>query len=66
MLFDSLHPEWQAALGKALTQPSLQAPSHFLNTEAFAGKTILPPHPLWFNALNTTPLSQVKVVILGQ
>ena len=32
----------------------------------YAGKTIYPPKALIFNALETTPLDQVKVVILGQ
>lgn len=31
-----------------------------------AGATVYPPGPLIFNALDSTPLSQVKVVILGQ
>ena len=34
--------------------------------EKAAGKTIYPPGPMIFNALNSTPLEQVKVVILGQ
>jgi uracil-DNA glycosylase len=38
----------------------------FLAEEKKQGKTIYPPAPEYFNALNTTPLSQVKVVILGQ
>jgi uracil-DNA glycosylase len=38
----------------------------FLAEEKKLGKTIYPPAPDYFNALNTTPLSQVKVVILGQ
>jgi len=40
--------------------------SEFLRTEKAAGKVIFPPGPLIFNALNSTPLAQVKVVILGQ
>jgi uracil-DNA glycosylase len=38
----------------------------FLAAEKAAGKMIYPPGSLWFNALNHTPFSQVKVVILGQ
>jgi uracil-DNA glycosylase len=37
-----------------------------LQSERDAGKQIYPPAKLWFNALDTTPLDQVKVVILGQ
>ena len=38
----------------------------FLAAEKATGKMIYPPGSLWFNALNHTPFSQVKVVILGQ
>lgn len=38
----------------------------FLIREKEQGKIILPKGSLWFNALNSTPLDQVKVVILGQ
>src|SRR5690554_2535186 len=38
----------------------------FLQVEKQAGKVIFPPAPLMFNAFNSTPFSQVKVVILGQ
>lgn len=38
----------------------------FLVAEKQAGKHILPKSSEWFNALNSTPFDQVKVVILGQ
>jgi uracil-DNA glycosylase len=38
----------------------------FLISEKKSGKVIFPPGPLIFNALNSTPFDQVKVVILGQ
>lgn len=38
----------------------------FLRSEKNKGKVIFPHSSLWFNALNSTPLNQVKVVILGQ
>lgn len=38
----------------------------FLADEIHQQKTILPNPSLWFNALNTTRLEEVKVVILGQ
>jgi uracil-DNA glycosylase len=39
---------------------------NFLIGEIKRGKTILPKPPLWFNALNSTPLDRVKVVVIGQ
>ena len=38
----------------------------FLQEQESAGKTIYPKQTLRFNALNLTPLENVKVVILGQ
>lgn len=38
----------------------------FLRNEKSQGKQIFPPGEQIFNALNTTPLGRVKVVILGQ
>jgi len=38
----------------------------FLLLEKQNSKNILPQSNLWFNALNSTPLNNVKVVILGQ
>jgi uracil-DNA glycosylase len=38
----------------------------FLIEEKKADKVIYPPNHLIFNALNTTPLDRVKVVIIGQ
>lgn len=39
---------------------------NLLKTERLAGKIIYPPGGLIFNAFNTTPFQQVKVVLLGQ
>ncbi len=44
----------------------MQELGEFLNQEKREGKTILPPKNLWFHALNSTPLDEVKVLILGQ
>lgn len=38
----------------------------FLENEIAKDTQIFPEHKHWFNALNSTPLDQVKVVILGQ
>ncbi|UJS24916.1 uracil-DNA glycosylase [Thiothrix winogradskyi] len=62
----TLPPSWQAAIGAEFTKPYLLTLSHFLQAEAVAGKHILPPPEQRFNALQSTPLDQVNVVILGQ
>lgn len=61
-----LEPAWKAALLEEFQQPYMQALGDFLRHEKAAGKIIYPPGPLIFNALNSTPLDSVKVVILGQ
>jgi len=55
---DSLLPEFDKDYIKSLKT--------FLRAEKDKGKVILPHSSLWFNALNSTPLDQVRVVILGQ
>ena len=55
---DSLLPEFDKDYMKSLKA--------FLSAEKGKGKVIFPHSSLWFNALNSTPLDQVKVVILGQ
>jgi len=55
---DSLLPEFDKDYIKSLKA--------FLRAEKDKGKVIFPHSSLWFNALNSTPLDQVKVVILGQ
>lgn len=62
----TLPPSWQAALGAEFTKPYLLSLSEFLQAEAARGKQILPAMEQRFNALQSTPLEQVKVVILGQ
>jgi len=61
-----LHPEWKKVLGAEFGKPYMKQLRAFLKTELKKGKTIYPRGPDIFNALNTTPLSRVKVVILGQ
>jgi len=61
-----LDAEWLQRLQTEFDAPYMQQLRHFLVTEKAAGKIIYPPGSLWFNALNHTPFSQVKVVILGQ
>ncbi|MFS0826018.1 uracil-DNA glycosylase [Pseudomonas phoenicis] len=61
-----LEPSWKAALRAEFDQPYMHQLREFLRQEYAAGKQIYPPGPMIFNALNSTPLPQVKVVILGQ
>lgn len=61
-----LHKSWLAHLQGEFDQPYMQGLRAFLLGEKSANKTIYPEGKLIFNALNSTPLDQVKVVILGQ
>jgi uracil-DNA glycosylase len=61
-----LHPEWLAALKTEFEQPYMRQLKAFLLARKQAGAVIYPPGPQIFNALDSTPLSSVKVVILGQ
>lgn len=61
-----LEPGWRKALAEEFDKPYMRELKAFLLEQKVAGKTIFPPGPLIFNALNSTPLAQVKVVILGQ
>lgn len=57
---------WQQALANEWDKPYMQVLEKFLHYEEAKGKTILPFKAHWFEALNITPLDEVKVVILGQ
>ncbi|MDP6969733.1 MAG: uracil-DNA glycosylase [Gammaproteobacteria bacterium] len=61
-----LHPSWLSRLESEFDQPYMQQLKQFLQQEKQQGKVIFPPGKQIFNALNTTPFDQVKVVILGQ
>lgn len=61
-----LDQEWLRLLQPEFDAPYMQQLRAFLAAEKSAGKVIYPPGALWFNALNHTPFSKVKVVILGQ
>jgi len=61
-----LEPSWKEALRAEFDQPYMTQLREFLRQEYAAGKQIYPPGPMIFNALNSTPLDKVKVVILGQ
>jgi len=57
---------WLGALKNEFESEYFKALKAFLLAEKKAGKTIFPPGPEIFNAFNSTPLHQVKCVILGQ
>ena len=59
-------PEWQALLEREFEQPYMQQLKAFLQQQKNQQKVIYPHSSNWFHALETTPLSNVKVVILGQ
>ena len=61
-----IEESWKAALKQEFDQPYFQALASVLKKEKAEGKIIYPPGALIFNAFNTTPFEQVKVVILGQ
>lgn len=61
-----LDDSWKTALAASFLQPYMANLRLFLAEQKKLGKTIYPPASEYFNALNTTPLNQVKVVILGQ
>ena len=61
-----LESSWLRELEDEFNKEYMQKLRAFLVNEIKMGKTILPEPKLWFNALNSTPLDKVKVVILGQ
>lgn len=66
----SINPQieasWLEVLAPEFQKEYFQNLKAFLVAEKRAGKTIYPPGKLIFNAFNSTPFDQVKVVILGQ
>jgi len=61
-----IEPSWKDALADEFGKPYFHALAQRLRQMKREGRTIYPPGPLIFNAFNTTPFEQVKVVILGQ
>ena len=57
-------PDWQPTVDRFLEGPAGQQLDHFIRRRLAAGAVIYPPQPL--QALTLTPLSRVKLVILGQ
>jgi len=61
-----IEPGWKKVLNAEFTKPYFKEAVNFLKTEKMAGKIIYPPGSLIFNAFNSTPFENVKVVLLGQ
>jgi len=59
-------PSWQAALNSEFEQAYMKELTAFLQAEKDQGKLIYPQSSDWLHALDTTPLDEVKVVVLGQ
>jgi len=57
---------WKSHLASEFEKDYMLRLHAFLRDEKDKSKSILPHSSLWFNALTTTDLDQVKVVILGQ
>jgi len=61
-----LEPSWLHVLKDEFKQPYMLKLKEFLKNEKAAGHVIYPKGGDIFNAFNTTPFDDVKVVILGQ
>ena len=61
-----LHPSWLKHLSGQFELPYMQQLQVFLAEQKRQGKIIYPEARHIFNAFNSAPLDQVKVVILGQ
>ena len=57
---------WKSALAGEFGKPYFASLVRFLHEEKASGKKIFPPGSQIFKAFELTPVSQVKVVILGQ
>lgn len=62
----TIEPEWEEALKEELKKPYIKDLENFLKKEELSGRKIYPAKGNVFSALSKTPLSQVKVVIIGQ
>lgn len=60
-----IDPEWKQVLEPEFSKSYFQELTEFVRHE-YQRQTIYPPAKLMFAAFDTTPFSQVKVVIIGQ
>ena len=61
-----LDPSWKQRLQDDFQADYMVALRNFLREQKASGKSVYPPGPEIFAALNATPFDRVKVVILGQ
>jgi len=61
-----LEASWKRELGDEFEQPYMQNLRQFLRQQKAQGKRIFPPGKQIFNALNSTPFDDVRLVIIGQ
>ena len=61
-----IEQSWKNALAAEFGKPYFESLVRFLHEEKAAGKRIFPPGSQIFRAFDLTPVSEVKVVILGQ
>lgn len=61
-----MNDEWQSALASEFEQPYFMQITASLAADRANGVVVFPPEHLIFNAFNATPLSNVKVVLIGQ
>ena len=61
-----MHLSWQSFLQAEESKPYYQELQAFLKLRRKEGAAIYPPEKEIFNALELTPLDEIKVVILGQ
>ena len=61
-----LEKDWLSLLELEFERDYMKKLKEFLQAEKSAGKTIFPANANIFNALNTTRLANIKIVIIGQ
>ena len=68
MSFDlsRIDTSWRRVIEPILAEPVMVKLEQFLQDEQRRGKVIYPPQAQWFKAFEMTPLSTIKVVIIGQ
>ena len=66
MASQAIPESWKAILEPVLAAPEARRLGGWLRTEEASGKQIFPPRGQRLRALELTPLTRVKVVILGQ
>jgi uracil-DNA glycosylase len=61
-----IHESWKEVLKEEFEKPYFAGIKNFLKQEIADGKILYPPGKLIFNAFDSTPFDQLKVVIIGQ